>query len=582
MSDPGSQLDVPQDLAGCHALIDELIRRIAEQSETIEENKREIEKLNLEMAELIRRMMIKRSERYIEDPNQLKIDFGSTDDIDDAVEGLKDAVEEVELTIPEHKRRKRKRQPRNEKFPEHLERREVEAEVPESVSHCQEHGPRKIIGYDTVETLHFQRPQLWVEVTKYPKFACEGDAECGVASPERPTGLVEGNRYAPSVAAEVVAAKLEYHLPLYRQQNTFASCGWIPARSTLVNLFAAAAFTAKPLAEHILEQILATGLVGTDETRTTLLLPKDIPKPEDDLKSQRIHEVFRDAVAEGKHSVSGRMWAYRSFTVPLNAFDFTVSRHRDGPDLVLAKFQGKLMADCYSGYQGIALRSNGRIQRAACATHARRKVFEARGEYPVESSFLLSRFVQLYDIETRAKNYDAAARQELRMQEAKPIWDAMGEWLDGDVAARVLPKGNFGKALGYLRNHWEPLQLYLTDGNLPIDNNDAEQLMKQIATGRKNWLFVGSVAAGERMADLMTLVSSAIRNDLDVWAYLNDVLTRLLAGETDYELLRPDIWRQSHPEAVREYRSEERRDRADRKQVCRARRRASITKQRRG
>jgi transposase len=581
MSDTREKFDVPQDLAGCHALIEELTRRISEQHEAIERSKQEIAELKFEMAELIRRAMIKRAERYIEDPDQLKIDFGDTEDAADAVDGLKDALEEEELTIPEHTRRKRKRQPRTEKFPEHLEHREVEADVPESLSHCQEHGPRKIIGYDSVETLHFQRPKLWVEVTKYPKFACEGEPECGVASPERPTGLVEGNRYAPSVAAEVVASKLEYHLPLYRQQNTFASCGWIPARSTLVNLFAAAAFTAKPLAKYILEQILATGLVGTDETRTTLLLPKDIPKPEDDLKSQRIHEVFRDAIAEGKRSVSGRMWAYLSFTLPLNAFDFTVSRHRDGPDLVLEHFHGKLMADCYSGYQGIALRSNGRIQRAACATHARRKVFEARGEYPVESSFLLSRFVQLYDIETRAKNYDPADRQELRMQEAKPIWDVMGEWLDGEVAARVLPKGNFGKALGYLRNHWEPLQLYLTDGNLPIDNNDAEQLMKQIATGRKNWLFVGSVAAGERMADLMTLVSSAIRNDLDVWAYLNDVLTRLLAGETDYEVLRPDIWRQSHPEAVREYRTEERRDRADRKQVRRARRRALAAKQRR-
>ena len=137
----------------------------------------------------------------------------------------------------------------------------------------------------------------------------------------------------------------------------------------------------------------------------------------------------------------------------------------------------------------------------------------------------------------------------------------------------MLPKSKFAEALGYLRNHWDPLRLYLTDGRMPIDNNDVEQLMKQVAVGRKNWLFIGSVAAGERAADFLTLVSSAIRNDLDVWAYSKDVLDQLLAGSTDYEALRPDLWKQSHPEAVRTYRVQERRDRADRQRFHRVQRR---------
>jgi hypothetical protein len=154
-----------------------------------------------------------------------------------------------------------------------------------------------------------------------------------------------------------------------------------------------------------------------------------------------------------------------------------------------------------------------------------------------------------------------------------PIWDAIRAWRESEAAARVTPKSKLGEALGYLRNHWAPLQLYLTDPLLPIDNNDVEQLMKQVALGRKNWLFLGSVAAGERAADLLTLVSSAIRNDLDVWAFLKDVLDQLLAGSTDYESLLPHVWKRSHPEAVRVYRTQERRDRADRKQRARASRR---------
>jgi hypothetical protein len=137
----------------------------------------------------------------------------------------------------------------------------------------------------------------------------------------------------------------------------------------------------------------------------------------------------------------------------------------------------------------------------------------------------------------------------------------------------VLPKSKLGEALGYLRNHWKPLQTYLRDGRVPIDNNEVEQLMKHVAIGRKNWLFIGSVPAGERAADFLTLVSSALRNDLDVWAYLKNVLDRLLAGETDYAALRPDVWRREHPEAIREYRVTERRDRANRKQYRRATRR---------
>jgi transposase len=158
-------------------------------------------------------------------------------------------------------------------------------------------------------------------------------------------------------------------------------------------------------------------------------------------------------------------------------------------------------------------------------------------------------------------------------QNQPPSKDQFHGVIESLPAGRVLPKSKLGEALGYLRNHWEPLQLYLSDGLMPIDNNEVEQLMKQVAIGRKNWLLVGSLAAGERAADFMTLVSSAVRNDLDVWVYVKDVLDQLLAGSTDYHALRPDVWKQSHPDAIRIYRVEERRDRADRKQFRRRSRR---------
>jgi transposase len=568
------EIIIPHDLTGCRALIEQLAFTVTAQTNTIDALRREKRELEAAYAELIQRAFRHRSERYLNDPNQLRLDLGGTVDAADAAEGLAQAVQEAGLPVKAHVRRRQVRTPRSEALPAHLPRYEVEARVPEQTKLCPQHGPRMLIGYDRVEKLEFERPRLRVRVTKYPKYACSGHADCGIAAPERPAGLVEGDRYDTSVAAEIITAKYGFHLPVYRQQDLFAGSGWTPDRSTLLNVLVASALVLRALVEHIKAVVLADDILGTDDTRVTLLVPPTIPPVDaSDPKSQRTHEVLSEAAAAGRRSVTARMWVYRSVNMRLNLFDFTVSRHRDGPDLMLAEFTGTLLADCYSGYQGIALGSDGRIRRAACSAHARRKVFEAREVYPLESSLVLSKFQQLYDIEDRARAVSAEERLALRQRESVPVWRLLGEWLDSKPAADVLPKSKLGEALGYLRNHWEPLQTYLSDGRIPMDNNEVEQLMKQVALGRKNWLFIGSVAAGERAADFLTLVSSAVRNDLDVWAYLKDVLDRLLAGDTDYAALRPDAWRQAHPEAIREYRVTERRDRADRKQLRRAARR---------
>jgi transposase len=571
MSEASSRLVIPSELSACQALIEQQAFTISEQQQQLEKAHQEMEELSLQVAELLQRVFGQRRERYIANPDQLMLDFGGGDDAADAAAGLAEAFEEQ--VIREHTRR-RTRVPCHEKIPDHIERYEVDAKVSEDVKNCPQHGERKLIGYDTTNTVEFERPTLRVRVTRYAKYACAGCASCGVSSPKRPTSLVEGDRYDTSVAAEIITGKYGYHLPIYRQQDYFAGSGWSPSRSTLLNVLSASAVLLRPVAGYFQKLIVDSSLLGTDDTRVTLLLPKTIPKAvAGDAKSQRVHEVIRDAKAEGKPSIRARMWAYRSMIVPLTAFDFTVSRHRDGPDLFLKEFSGKLLADCYAGYQSIALGSAGGIERGACVAHARRKVFDARDAYPLESSFLLSQFQQLYDIEDRAKQLSAEERVALRQQEGAPVWQAMRAWLDSDVAEQVLPKSGLGQALTYLRNHWDPLRLYLSEGRMPIDNNEVEQLMKQVAIGRKNWLFIGSVAAGERAADLLTVVSSAVRNDLDVWAYVKDLLDQLLSGATDYGAMRPDVWKQAHPEAIRTYRTAERRDRADRKQRRRARRR---------
>jgi len=146
--------------------------------------------------------------------------------------------------------------------------------------------------------------------------------------------------------------------------------------------------------------------------------------------------------------------------------------------------------------------------------------------------------------------------------------------LDGPLAKNVLPSSNLGKAFKYLHNHWEALNVYVTDGRLPIDNNQVERLMERIAIGRKIWLFIGSLRAGIRNASFMSLVASALRMELDVSMYLESIITHRLRGTAKLEELLPDRWRANHPEAVREYREQERRDKADVASLQAAKRRA--------
>ncbi len=570
--DAATKITMPTSLGACQALIEQLASTVDSLTHANETLRQEKERVEAEYTLWMHRIFARRSERYINDPNQLKLDLGDDDKAADAAEGLVQAVEEAGIEVKGHVRRPHKR--RDESLPEGLPRYEVEVDVPEDVKNCPEHGPCELIGYDTTETLEYEPPKLRVRVTKYPNYACPKDSACGVASPERAIGLVEGDRYDTSVAAQIITAKYGYHIPVYRQQDLFAGSGWAPARSTLLNILTAAAFVVEPLVALFKRAVLADDIIGTDDTRVTLIVPEAVPKLDPfDPKSKRAHEVLSKAIEENRPSVNAHMWAYRGVTVPLNVFDFTVSWHRDGPALMLADFEGTVLGDCYSGYEGIALASDGRIQRASCVAHARRKFDDAKIAYPLESAVVMAKFHQLYDIEDQAAGFSPEARLALRQEAAVPVWAELEAWRDSEVATGALPKSLLAKAAGYLRNQWGSLQTYLTDGRVPIDNNDVEQLMKQVALGRKNWLFVGSVDAGQRAADFLTLVSSAVRNDLDVWAYIKDVLDRLLAGDTDYAALRPDAWAAAHPEAIREYRATERRDRADRKRSRRATRR---------
>ncbi len=591
--------DIPSDIEACQARIVDLMARvdaltvgasstqvgavIAQQQSKIEELERQIAELMLEQAKLQkllarllkgnhseRRILSGSEQAYLPFENQAELEVAQA-------EAQAEAAALLERDTERPKPRPRKS--RGGALPTHLPRVERIVDVPESMAVCPIHGERKIIDYDITETLKMQPAKLWVERVKYPKLVCPGCAECGIVSPERPTGLVEGNRYDTSVAASVVQAKWDHHMPIYRQQDIFAGSGWTPARSTLLNLVTSVAFAVAPLVEFMKQRVQQDIGVGIDDTSCRMLLPQQAPPLiEGDAKSKRLLEKFKEARAAGNNSLIAKMWVYSGLHLaPYNIFDFRVSRHRDGPDEFFATSNCLVQGDCFSGNTSVIIKSDGRLTFVACWGHARRKLVDA-STYKNESETLIGLMQKLYDIETRAMDYSHEERQQLRQRESTAILDCIRQYIDSPVVSGALPKSDFAEAIRYIRNHWEALTAYAKDGRIPIDNNRIEQLMKQVAMGRKAWLFVGNVEAGEQSAMMMSLVSSAKRHDLDVWAYLKDVLDQLLAGETDYEKLLPDQWKLSHPEAVRVYRVQERRDKADRKQLDAARRRLLAAK----
>jgi hypothetical protein len=217
--------------------------------------------------------------------------------------------------------------------------------------------------------------------------------------------------------------------------------------------------------------------------------------------------------------------------------------------------------------------TGGRIAFSACNAHARRYVFNARQQHPELGSEIVALYRMLYDIEERGQRFDPVARLLLRRRESVPLMKRIEFLIGSPAALKLLPKSKLGQAIGYLRNNWDALKRFLSDANLPIDNNEAEAALRRIAVGRKNWLFVGSENGGERTAVILTIIASAHRHDLDVWAYLRDVLERLAKGEQNLEELLPDVWKASHPENVRNFRHEERQHRADDRRYRKAKRR---------
>jgi transposase len=354
-----------------------------------------------------------------------------------------------------------------------------------------------------------------------------------IISAVKPAMPIHKGLPGPGLLAHVIVSKYCDHLPLYRQTKISTRQGVVLPRSTTCDWMAACAELLRPLYDLMVANVLLSRWLHTDDT------------------------TVKNLGHEPGSTDKAHLWLYwGDRDHPHNVFDFTVNRKRDGPQRFLKNYRGYLHADAFSGYDGLYLPGPGdgsaAIIEVACNAHARRKFYDAKDSDALRAHRALAYYSQLYTLERGAKNnnFDDAQRRQMRQELAVPILEMFHTWLEQEQPL-VLPKNPLSEAIGYALNNWTALCRYTEAGFLSIDNNLAEREMKQIATGRKNWYFVGSENGGRTAAVLYSFTSTCERLQMDPWAYLQDVLTRLPATPPDQlPALLPDRWKTARQEAA--------------------------------
>jgi transposase len=393
--------------------------------------------------------------------------------------------------------RARRRPPGRRPLPASLPRERVEIDVADAEKTCACGTAKTRIGETTTEKLEYIPARLKVVVLARAKYACPRCHD-GVAEAPAPPQAIEKSLAAEGLLAQVVVAKYVDHLPLYRQAQIFAREGLDLSRTTLCGWTADVADALAPIGDQIRREIVAADYLQTDDTSITIL-------------------------TEPAGRLTGRIWTYLDPLARHVVYEATPTHEGHEPATFLATFMGTLQADAYTGYD--ALYRTGRITELGCWAHARRYFVEALAT-DARAAPMLVQIRQLYHVEDEAAALAPSERGLRRREQSAPILAAIDRERRA-LAEVVLPKSPLGDALRYLGNQWDALQRFVEDGRVALDNNRAENQLRVIALGRKNWLFAGSLAGAKRAALLYSLVQSCRLAEISPFEYLKDVLVRI-------------------------------------------------------
>ena len=457
----------------------------------------EIESLRLLIRKLRLMQFGKRSEKRAHEIQQLEL----------LVENLETAAEERSCVLAQRSATKSASsvpKPRRE-FPAHFPR-ETQIIAPYE-SNCPDCGGElKHLGEDVSEMLEREPVRHKVIRVVRPKLAC---ASCDtIVQAPAPTRPIERGMAGPGLLAHVLVSKYGDHLPLYRQAEIFAREGLELDRTLLAQWVGNVSALLIPLTDALRAHVFAADVVHADDTPLPVLAP-----------------------GRGK-TKTGRLWTYvrderpaAGEIAPAVWFAYSPNRNGEHPQQHLANFRGILQADGYAGFTQIY--AGGLVFEAACWAHARRKFVELDELHksPVAAK-MIDRVGELYGIEQEIRGRLPDDRRAVRQKRTRPLLDAMKPWLEQTLAT-LSQKSATAKAIRYVLGRWTALTRFCDDSRIEIDNNAAERALRCVAIGRKNYLFAGSDAGGERAAAIYSLLGSAKLNGHNLEAFIRAVLERI-------------------------------------------------------
>jgi transposase len=484
-------VELPEDISTLQAMVLQLLSDVNEKNRQIDDLKNQLEWFK-------RHVFGRRSEKL--SPNQLTLFQGMTAD---QYEGEEQdiASEESNQRLTDVSGKPKKHLNGRRPLSEDLPRERIEYHPPKEDLICSCCGqPKHAIGEEVTEELDYVPASFIVRQHVRIKYACKNCQE-GVVIADLPARPIEKGRPGPGLLANVLTSKYSDHLPLHRQEGIFKRHGVDIKRSTMCDWVRDCADLLSPIVRYMQKIILQSKKIHTDDT----------PVPVQDSSRTKTRK--------------GYLWAYIGGNNDV-VFDYTPTHSRDGPVAFLGDYSGYVHADAYKGYD--AFFEKGKATEVACWAHTRRKFYDSLTTDPQRAHEMLAMIGKLYTVEKQAKEdgLDAIALKELRRQHSKSILDEIRCLLE-NWSIEVLPKSPIGQAVSYALGQWIALNRYTEDGELDIDNNLAERVLRIVAIGRKNWLFAGSDTGAERAAIIYSLIASCKLCEIVPFAYLRDVLDRI-------------------------------------------------------
>lgn len=399
----------------------------------------------------------------------------------------------------------KRKHPGRQELPRDLPRREKILPCTAEQCNCKACGQETaVIGYEQSEQLDAEPAKYFVLVTKREKRACRFCKEGGVVTAALPARIIDKSLASDRVVIDTVVAKYSDHLPLYRQSAMVErESGVEISRATLDGWVMRVGELLSPIAAAIRGELVSGTYIQADETPVGV----------------QMHD------GRGKNH-QAYLWQYGRPGGSV-VFDFRLGRGREGPKRFLGQFEGILQSDGYAAYEQVG---GPKILHACCWAHARRKFIEALKLHPDDrtATRIVARIDELFsiDAEARSANLDHHARHNLRLERSRPLLAVLKPQIEA-AQAEALPASALGKAARYTLALWPKLVRFLEYAELELSNNRAENSMRPLVIGRKNWIHLGSQQAGPKVAAILSIVESCRRLKIPIREYLAEVLPGL-------------------------------------------------------